>query len=421
MPSSFKHIFTIAAARGYGTLVSLITLIVSARYLGPEGRGIFIAAIAWVATFCTIFHLSIGPALQYRIQQNREAYTASAMMGTLLGLGLLASLAAWMVAVLGFTLTNGDLFKGLSIEVLVLAFAALPLLMWEQYAPNIYSSLSRMSLINRAQYIGRTLGVVAFVVLVAWLQFGVKGACIAMFITQAIIVLTSLVPMMRSIKWKPVWLSAEVKPLLVTGMKLHLGSVSALLLDQASILIANNYLSKTEVGLFQLPLQLVSLMLILPQSALMILYGDMAKSDPARCWPHQRKVILGVMGCVLLLALVGWVLAPYLIPLVAGEQFKPSVPMFATLLPSLLGMSLSILLTPQWLGRGLFMLSNMVACITLMIVVAGTFWAVPRYGIDGAIWVRVAVYAVILPLVLLLFWRWCSKQSNSLIAAMPEK
>jgi O-antigen/teichoic acid export membrane protein len=118
------------------------------------------------------------------------------------------------------------------------------------------------------------------------------------------------------------------------------------------------------------------------------------------------------MGVVLLLALTGWFLAPYLIPLVAGEQFKPSVPMFTALLPSLLGLSLSILLTPQWLGRGLFILSNLVTFFALLTVVAGTFWAVPRYGVDGAIVVRVAVYAAILPAAHFFFWRWCSQQSN---------
>jgi enterobacterial common antigen flippase len=417
MTTSLQHVFSVAFARSYGALISIITLIISARYLGPEGRGVFVAAIAWMSTFCTIFHLSIGPALQYRIQQNRAAYTAEAMLGTLLGLGLVASIIAWAAAAFSFAMTDGSLFKGLSIEVLVLVFASLPLLMWEQYAPNIYASLSRMNLINRAQYIGRTLGVVAFVVLVGWLNFGVAGALVAMFITQAIVMLAALLPMMRSIKWRLVWLAGEVKPLFAAGMKLHLVSISALLLDQASILISNNYLTKTEVGLFQLALQLVGLLLILPQSALMILYGDMAKSDPARYWPHQRKLILRVMVGILLLALAGWLLAPYLIPLVAGEQFKPSVPMFMALLPSLLGLSLSILLTPQWLGRGLFMLSNAVTFTALLIVVIGTFWAVPRYGIDGAINVRVAVYAVILPMAHLLFWRWCSRQSNNLIAS----
>lgn len=417
MSTTLRHIFSVAFARGYGTLASLITLIVSARYLGPEGRGIFVAAVAWMSTFCTVFHLSVGPALQYRIQHNRAPYTPQAMVGTLLGLGLIGSLVAWLAAALGFAVSHGELFKGLPVVALVLAFATLPLMMWEQYALNMYASLSRMDLANRAQYIGRTLGVLAFVLLVAWLQFGVEGALVAMLITQAIVVLSALVPMMRSIKWKPRWLSSEIKPLIVAGTKLHPASVSALLLDQSSILIANHYLAKGEVGLFQLALQLVGLVLILPQSALMILYGAMAKSDPARYWPHQRKVILRVMGVVTLLALLGWLLAPYFIPLVAGEQFKPSVPMFTALLPSLLGLSLSILLTPQWLGRGMFILSNTVTFMALLVVVVGTFWAVPRYGVDGAINVRIAVYAVILPVAHLLFWRWCSRQSSNLIAS----
>lgn len=412
MPGSLKHIFSVAFARGYGAIVSLLTLIISARYLGPEGRGIFVAAIAWMSTFCTIFHFSVGPALQYRIQQNRDAYSAQTMVGTLMGFGAIATLLAWGAAVLAYQLTDGRLFNGLSPEVLVLVFATLPLLMWEQYAPNIYASVSTMGWINRAQYIGRTAGVVAFAMLVGWLNWGVPGALIAMFITQAIVVVSALIPMLKFIKWKLVLLVGEVKPLLLAGLKLHPASISALLLDQASVLIANHYLVKSEVGLFQLAVQLVGLMLILPQSALMILYGNMAKSDPASNWPEQRRLILRVMGFVIILSILGALLAPSLIPLVAGEQFVPSVPMFTALLPSLLGLSLSIMLTPQWLGRGLFMLSNTVTVLALVVVVAGTFWAVPIYGVQGAIDVRVAVYAVLLPIAHLVFWRWCNRQAK---------
>jgi O-antigen/teichoic acid export membrane protein len=370
--------------------------------------------VAWVSVFCTLFHLSIGPALQYRIQQNRAAYTAPAAFGTLLGLGVTVSFIAWLAAACTYLISDGAAFKGLSADILVLAFAALPLLLWEQYAPNLYASFSHMELVNRAQYVGRTAGVAAFLILVAWLQHGVRGALVAMLVTQSIIVATALIPLLRTIDWKLKWLGTEVKPLAGAGLKLHIGSISAVLLDQASILILNNFVTKAELGWFQLSLQLVGLILILPQSALLILYGNMAKSDPARHWPQQRRLILRVMGVVLLFAFAGWLGAPYLIPLVAGVQFTPSVSMFNALLPSLLGLSLSILLTPQWLGRGLFMLSNTVTFLALVVVVLGTVWTAPRYGIDGAIAVRVSVYAVILPIAHIAFWRWCSTQTRNI-------
>ena len=90
---------------------------------------------------------------------------------------------------------------------------------------------------------------------------------------------------------------------------------------------------------------------------------------------------------------------------------------YVALLPLMLGLSLSVLLTPQWLGRGFLMLSNIVTFIALVIVVVGTLWTVFRYGIEGAIGVRVAVYAVILSIAHLWVWRWHSRQSNNLIAS----
>lgn len=411
MSSPIHRVISVAAARGYGTAVSLVTLVISARYLGPDGRGVFVAAIAWMSTFCTLFHLSAGPALQYRVQRNGAAYTGPAMLGTFMGLCVLTTTLAWAVATLSFLMTEGELFKGLEASILVLVFMTLPLQMWEQYSQNIYSSLHRMQLVNRAQYVGRTFGVALFAALVGYYQFGVIGALVSIFFTQLAIALLSLVPLARSFGWQFRWLAAELKPLLIAGAKLHPASISALLLDQASILIVNNYLSKSEVGLFQLAQQLVGLVLILPQSALLILYGGMAKSDPARDWPSQRRTIIKVMLSVIALAMLGGVLAPALIPRIVGEQFEPSIAMFWAMLPTLTGLSLSIMLTPQWLGRGLFMLSNSLTFAALVAVVAGSLWAVPTYGVDGAIAIRVAVYAVLLPLVYLAFWRWCNHQS----------
>ena len=412
MRGTFRRILELALARGFGTLVSLITLIFSARYLGAEGRGIYVAAFTWMITLCTLFHLSIGPALQYRIQKNKAAYETKSMMGSMLGLIGILSIFAWTTALIAYLVTNGKIFGNLPAGALILAFASLPLMMWEHYAPNIYTILAKMHLINRAQYIGKLSGLLVFFILVVILKKGVYGALAAVFFSQLLTMLVSIVPLLRELKWKVMWLSNEVKPLLFSGLKIHVSSVTALLLDQASILIVNFYLTNEDLGYFQLAVQLVGLILILPQSALVTLYGDMTKSNPSENWAHQKNVITHIMLAVLALSLVSAYLAPYLIPIVAGSQFIPSVPIFISLLPSLLGLSLSILLTPQWLGRGYFMLGNIFTSIALVFVVVGSVWMVPLYGIDGAIYIRVIVYGVLLPVAFIVFWTWCNKQAT---------
>lgn len=413
MRSPFRDIAAVSAARVYGMLLSLFTLFVSARYLGPEGRGAYAAAIAWATLFATFANLSLGQALQYRIQHANYALSLSKQIGTLGGLGLLLSFGALLVAFIGYVVTGGALFKGLDSLLLCIAFSAVPLLIWEQFSNNILAAASRLDILNRAQYIGRTFGLVAFFGLVGALSLGIAGALTAQLLGLLVIAVVVLHPLLRMAGKPPSMQKAEVIPLLSAGAKVHLTTVSALLLDQVGVLLINNYLTKAYVGYYQLSQQMVSIMLILPQSALMVVYGGIAGSDPDKYWPQQRKLAIKVLGVMLAGALLAFVLSPYLIRALAGERFEPSVEIFQWLLPTLVGQTLAILMTPQWISRGLFFVNNLLTVTTAILVVGASWVLIPQFGVEGAIWVRLAVYAGLVTVVQLVFWYWCNAAGKS--------
>ncbi|UGQ47642.1 lipopolysaccharide biosynthesis protein [Massilia endophytica] len=409
--SDLRRIAGMSMAKGYGVLLSLAMLFVSARLLGPEGRGEFAAATAWAALFATLCNLSLGQALQHRLQAAAAKPSLGEQLGTLGGMaGLLSALALGLAAAL-YLGSGGALFKGIGPLSMVLALATVPLLVWEQYSGNIGAAASQTGLLNRAQYIGRTVGFAAFFLLVMALGWGVAGALSAQLIGQLLVGLLVAWPLFKLAGGSLNWLQREVKPLLRSGLAIHLTTVSAFLLDQVSLLLINHHLSKPEVGWYQLAQQMVALMLIVPQSALMIVYGGLANSTPDAYWPRQRRLNWRLLGGLAGLAVAAWLLAPLVVPLVAGQAFAPSVPLFRMLLPTVLGISLALLMTPQWIGRGLLRLNMALTCVTGAAVVAASFWAIPHYGLDGAVWVRLGVYAVWVPLAQIVFWLWCNRQA----------
>lgn len=414
MPSSrpLRTILAVSLARGYGMLLSTATLFISARYLGPEGRGSFAAAIAWASLFATVFSLSLGQALQYRLQSASGRLSLGGQIGTLAGLGFGLSATALGLALACYVVTDGQLFKGIEPLLLALAFASVPLLVWEQYSTNLLSAASRLDIYNRAQYIGRTLALGLFVLLVAGLSYQVAGALAAQLAGQLILAGIVALPLIRLAGGRIAWVASEVRPLLSAGAKVHVTTISAFMLDQISILLINNYLSKAEVGQYQLAQQMVALLLVIPQAALMVIYGGIAQSDPDAFWPRQRRILLRVLAIILAVAVAAYALAPLAIPLVAGQQFQPAVNIFQTLLPTLLGQSLAIMLTPQWIGRGLFFLNNMLTLVSAVVVVGASWLIVPRFGVDGAVWVRLLVYLGLVSAVQLAFWRWCGTTAS---------
>ncbi|ACV34187.1 lipopolysaccharide biosynthesis protein [Accumulibacter sp.] len=407
--SDIARIAHMSAARGYGVAVSLATLCISARLLGPEGRGTFGAALAWAALFATLANLSLGQALQHRLQVADTKPSLAEQLGTLGGLGLLLSALAIAVAGGLFFLTSGDLFKGISPSLLGLAFAAVPLLVWEQYASNILAASARTDILNRSQYWGRSIGLGLFLVFLMEMGWGVAGALGSQLLAQLLVAALTVVPLWRIAGRRVAWASREIRPMVRSGGVIHLTTVSAFALDQVSILVINNYLGAQEVGFYQLAQQMVGLLLIVPQSALMVIYGGLAKTSPDAFWPEHRRLATKLLGGMLAASLLAYLAAPSLVVLVAGEKFTPSAAMFRALLPSVLGLSLALLMTPQWIGRGLLRLNMVLTLATSLVVVAFSFWAIARFGVEGAIYVRLAVFALWVPLMQGLFWLWCNR------------
>ncbi|MET3132124.1 antigen flippase [Oxalobacteraceae bacterium GrIS 1.11] len=417
--SDLRRIATMSIARGYGMLLSLATLFVSARLLGPDGRGEFAAAMAWAALFATLFNLSLGQALQHRLQSAATKPTLAEQLGTLGGLAAALSLVALLIAGAMYLASGGRWFKGLSPLLMLIALAAVPLLVWEQYASNMLAAAAQTGLLNRAQYLGRTAGFGVFFLLVMYLGWGVPGALGSQLIGQFLVAMLVGLPLWRLAGGSVKWAKREVVPLLRSGSVIHMTTVSAFLLDQVSILFINQDLGKRDVGFYQLAQQMVGLLLIVPQSALMIIYGGLARATPDQFWPQQKRLAKRLLAGMAGICLLAYALAPMLVALVAGHAFDASASMFRALLPTVFGISLALLMTPQWIGRGMLKLNTSLTIATSVVVVAASYWAIPRYGVNGAINVRLAVYAVWIPIAQIGFWLWCNRCARK-SAAQPQ-
>ena len=60
MRELWMNIAHTGGAKGYGLVVNTVILVITARWLGPEGRGALGATTTWVALFATIGCLSLG-------------------------------------------------------------------------------------------------------------------------------------------------------------------------------------------------------------------------------------------------------------------------------------------------------------------------------------------------------------------------
>ena len=396
MRELWGNIVHTSGAKIYSLLIGVFTLSLTARLLGPEGRGQVAAITTWVGMFATFAHLSLGQVALHRMAGDQVQKRYGNLLGSLLLLTFLLTLIGWLVA-LGMRWGNPAWgFKGLPDIPLVVGFLSLPFMIWEQNGSSLLMGLDRIRIYNRYQVIGRTASVAAVFALVGGLGLGVAGVLGAGLLGQMIVAmggigfLFAVAREMNLVCWPE---KKEIKALLVGGAKLHLNAIGSFLFTSANILILNNYHGANQTGYFQLATQLLGVLMIIPQAASMVIYGKVTSLGPNGAWPDNLRLLLQITLVMIALGVIAALLAPWGITLLAGEAFRPAVQPFQWMLPGLVGMTFSAVMAPQWIGRGYFWQAAGLTLLVGLVNLAANLWLIPIHGMQGAVYAFLGTYA----------------------------
>ncbi len=386
-----------SGAKIYSLLTGVVTLALTARLLGPDGRGQVAAVTTWVGMFSTFGQLSLGQVALHRLANDPQRESFGPLLGSLFLLAGLLSLGGWLIAGALYALFPGAAFKGLSGWALLAGFLALPFLLWEQYGSSLLMALERLRIYNQFQILGRTLAVFAVFLLVAGLQWGVVGALLANLIGQIVVAMGGVRFLWRYAKeidasCQPS--KREIRTLLAGGAKLHLNAIGTFLFTSANVLILNHYHGAEQTGYFQLATQLVGILMIIPQSASMVIYGKVTSLGPDGAWPANKKLLKQMTLGMIVLGVIAALLAPWGITLLAGEAFRPAVEPFQWMLLGLIGMTFSTVMAPQWIGGGYFGLAAGLSLLVGLVNLAANLWLIPKYGMQGAVYAFLGTYFV---------------------------
>lgn len=384
MRELWKNIGFTSGARIYSLVASAIGLVITARALGPEGRGIVATAITWSLLFSTVGYLSLGQVALHRGTAKDPSEWLGTTLGALLVMAAGVSVVGWVVAAIVYVAGDGRAYGHIPVYALVLGFMTLPFLVWEQYGSLLLMALGRVNVYNRAEVVGRTAGVVLIVLLVALAGAGVSGALIALLVAQLIVAAGGIRYLLQRAGSTLAVSRPVLRDMINGGLKLHLNAVGTFLFINASVLIVQSVRGSVETGLFQVVAQLMTVALIIPQAGSMILYGEVARLGPDRAWGPSRSVILRLLPFMAAVAVIAFLAAPTLIPFVLGDDFSDAVPVFQILAFALVGQTFSALMAPQWIGRGLFWQASLLTVVTGICNVIACFPLVHAYGMKGA-------------------------------------
>ena len=395
MRDLWANIAHTSGAKIYSLLIGLFTISLTARLLGPEGRGQVATITTWVAMFSTFAYLSLGQVSLHRMACDREHKGFGGLLGSLLLLAVILTLMGWLVA-LGLYWANPEgIFKGMEVLPLIIGFLALPFMIWEQYGSSLLMGLEHIRTYNRYQVIGRTVSVVSVFILVGILGFGVAGVVESTLLGEIIVAMGGIGFLFAFARGKGLPCrpnKPEIKALLSGALKLHFNAIGTFMFTSANILILNYYHGAVQTGYFQLVIQLLGVFMIIPQAATMVIYGKITKIGVNGAWKDNKRLLIQInLGMIVLIAIAA-LISPWGIILLAGESFRPAVEPFQWMLLGLIGMTFSTVMAPQWIGRGYFWQAAALTLLLGIINFVANLWLIPQFGIKGAVYAFLGTY-----------------------------
>lgn len=362
---------------GMGVLNGLLL----ARLLGPALKGEYYLIVLLPGTIMTLIQLGLPQAFGYFTArgQTRGAITATL---TLTGILSLAALGATLALL---PLLRETFLRGPEQTLIVAGLLALPLALNATMTNAIVVGRQAVRQYTAVLVSYSVSTTVLLVVLVGVLRLGVPGAVAAFLLgygIQALGYLLSAAWVVREIV-EPV--AVSYRRLLRFGLPLYPGSLTLFFSYRADVYLLAWLLASpaAPLGYYSLAVSLAEMVFFVP-NAVDTLFFPRVSGSPREASDREVAVVTRVtllltgMGA-LALAPVGTLLVVVLLP-----AFTPSLPAFYVLLPGVVALSTTKVLSGYVSGLGRTGLTSAVNASSFGLNVAANLLLIPPFGIVGA-------------------------------------
>lgn len=420
-----KHIAYSYSAQVLGVLCNFAGLVLIARMAGASGQGELGIFTGISAFLCLVLGLGLPSALVHFVASDKLqiSHLPELLFRWLLLPFLLMSLVLAALYDAGQLYFFLPVFLEESIPFMAILVAYTGLLVFNQYLQALLQAEHRF----RAAAITGSLGSVLLFILYCVYYAGfipanmealhwISGSMLGVVLLQSILYLIQLQRMAR--------------PLPMVQQKTPL-PYGALLLFASTALLANlvqflNYKmdlwfiryfteNPAELGVYVLAVSLTQLLWLFPGAVHQVLFTHLSGSSTlAEKISRTEKSSAWLLVYGLAAGLVGYLLAPFLVQLLFGAEFRQVPALIGILLLGAIPICGALALSAFFAGIHKVKLNLSGSLVGLGVCLLGDILLIPRYGITGAAWATVSSYLATSLFYYLAFYRIKFQHRNSL-------
>jgi O-antigen/teichoic acid export membrane protein len=383
--------------------LSVIGGIVIARALGPVGKGEYALITLAGAMLARLGNSGVGTSVVYHIGQGGDR------RGDIVPNALMVSLGLSSLMVLGFLVFynsfGSQVFAGVTLSLLLAGVAMTPVTLAGQYLQQSLVALGGVVDYSLINVLGKVTGVLLAILFVVVFRLAVFGAVLAGIIVSLVMCVSFFWRVRRRC---PMILSVDVglmKRLLGFGLRVHLGGLTMFLTYRLDMFFVNAFVGTEGVGFYALGVNAAELLLFLSQSIALILLPRVSswsarESDKLVPVVARNAALLTSLGALGLL-----VCGRSVIFYLYGPAFLPALVPMLMLLPGVVFLAVTKILSTYIVGRGRPLIDSLVAVSALMFTVILDLRFIPVWGIAGAALASTFSYFLTFLIALLIFTR----------------
>jgi len=385
----WRRVAGTAGSRAYLLVLGMVSAILTARVLGPGGRGLLAALVTLGAVGVQLGQVGMPAALTFHAagRQPVRRLLGVALM-TALGWGTALAVAALVVFAVVPSIAPVDRFT-----VLALGLAWIPLGLLLQLGQSLLlgtGDVRRYNLTQVAEYSGAVLLMVAL-----W-QAG-RASPVSFYLAG----FASMVAVGAYTTGR-IWRvggppsrppASLLRAMAGYGGKAFLSSMFAFLVLQFDLLMVIAMLGDAAAGQYSIAARMAEMIYLVPVSVGTILFATVASMEDGR-WRFTRGVTLRLAAVLVPGLALAAVLARPVIVLLFGEAFLPAAGPFLWLLPGILLLSLNTQLMNYFAGIGMPLVTVLAPAAAFILNVGLNAWLLPSMGIVGAALASTASYTL---------------------------
>jgi len=380
--------------QGLSLLLRMASIAIIARWLGPEGKGVLVLALLVPGMLGLFLDMGVSVANVYFAGSRR--LDVGVLSGSSLSLGLLAT--AFGFGIVTFSLKAGwlqRLVPGVPVGFLILAMVTLPITLLSGYLLAVLQGLQRIVTVNVIKLVQGSLMLALTVLMVVVFDLGLIGALVA-FIAAGFGALVGTFSALRreGISFRPVWDMGAMKRLLPFGLKGHVGNMLQFFNYRLDIFLVNYFLGPASVGIYSVAVRLGEMLWYLPNAVGFVIFPKAASTDAKEMNIFTPRVFRATLALTALGAMGLGIVGGPLIRYAFSQAFSPAYGPMLVLLPGVVLLGASKVLTNEIAGRGYPHYNSVNSGIVLVLTIILDLLLIPRYGISGAALASAVAYSV---------------------------